>query len=136
MASARSRWFGFFLGDQAPFLTRAAFQALGGFREWPLFEDLELCRRLGRLGRIEILDASSRDLGAAIRGDRPAARPTAQLVAGRAVLGGRLTAPARALLSRRPLSLPEARKPRLLVGSGALGTTNEALLSGPCSGRP
>jgi hypothetical protein len=37
-------------GDQALFLTRAAFERVGGFPEIPLMEDVALCRRLKRLG--------------------------------------------------------------------------------------
>jgi hypothetical protein len=36
-------------------VTRAAFEELGGFREWPLLEDLEFIRRLGRRGRVAVL---------------------------------------------------------------------------------
>jgi rSAM/selenodomain-associated transferase 2 len=43
------------LGDQAQFVTRAAFLALGGFREWPILEDLNLIRRLGRIGPIAVI---------------------------------------------------------------------------------
>lgn len=34
------------LGDQAQFATRAAFRELGGFREWPILEDLDLAKRM------------------------------------------------------------------------------------------
>ena len=36
------------LGDQAQFVTREAFQELGGFREWPILEDLDFATRLRR----------------------------------------------------------------------------------------
>lgn len=40
------------LGDQAQWITREAFQELGGFREWPILEDLDLSRRMrARWGR-------------------------------------------------------------------------------------
>lgn len=39
-------------GDQAPFTTRALFRRVGGFPEIPLMEDLELMRRLHRMGRL------------------------------------------------------------------------------------
>lgn len=40
------------LGDQAQFVTREAFRELGGFREWPILEDLDLSRRMrARWGR-------------------------------------------------------------------------------------
>ena len=34
------------LGDQAQFATQRAFQELGGFRDWPILEDLDFMRRL------------------------------------------------------------------------------------------
>jgi rSAM/selenodomain-associated transferase 2 len=43
------------LGDHGQFVTRAAFEELGGFREWPLLEDLDFIRRLGRRGRVAVL---------------------------------------------------------------------------------
>lgn len=43
------------LGDHGQFVTRAAFEALGGFREWPLLEDLDFIRRLRRHGRVAVL---------------------------------------------------------------------------------
>ena len=47
----RSRLTGIATGDQAIFARRAAFDAVGGFPEIPLMEDIALSRRLGRLGR-------------------------------------------------------------------------------------
>jgi rSAM/selenodomain-associated transferase 2 len=52
----RTRLTGCPLGDQAQFATRAAFEALGGFREWPILEDLDFIRRLKRYGPTEIVD--------------------------------------------------------------------------------
>jgi rSAM/selenodomain-associated transferase 2 len=43
------------LGDQAQFVTRAAFEQLGGFRDWPILEDLDFAWRLRRHGRTAIL---------------------------------------------------------------------------------
>jgi rSAM/selenodomain-associated transferase 2 len=34
------------LGDQALFVERAAFRELGGFREWPILEDLDFAKRM------------------------------------------------------------------------------------------
>jgi rSAM/selenodomain-associated transferase 2 len=42
------------LGDQAQFATHAAFAAVGGFREWPILEDLDFIRRLKRHGRLAV----------------------------------------------------------------------------------
>ena len=49
--NARSRWSGIATGDQALFLTRAAFDAIGGFPEQPLMEDIEMSKRLRTLSR-------------------------------------------------------------------------------------
>jgi rSAM/selenodomain-associated transferase 2 len=45
------------LGDQAQFVTGEAFCALGGFREWPILEDLDLMRRLKKHGRVAVVRA-------------------------------------------------------------------------------
>ncbi len=47
--NVRSRWSGIATGDQALFMTRAAFDAVGGFPEQPLMEDIEMSRRLKAL---------------------------------------------------------------------------------------
>jgi hypothetical protein len=47
----RSRLSGIATGDQAVFVTRAAFDAAGGYPAQPLMEDIELSRRLKRIGR-------------------------------------------------------------------------------------
>ena len=47
----RSRLSGIATGDQAMFMTRAAFDAVGGFPPQPLMEDIEISRRLRRLSR-------------------------------------------------------------------------------------
>lgn len=41
-----------FLGDQCLFCTREAYEAAGGFSPEPLFEDVDLARRLARVGRL------------------------------------------------------------------------------------
>ncbi len=51
MMNLRSRLTGIATGDQAMFVTRAAFDAVGGFPEQPLMEDIELSRRLKRIGK-------------------------------------------------------------------------------------
>ena len=45
----RSRWTGIATGDQAMFMTRAAFDAVGGFPNQPLMEDIEMSVRLRKL---------------------------------------------------------------------------------------
>lgn len=47
----RSRLTGIATGDQAIFLRREAFQAVGGFPPIALMEDIAICKRLKRLGR-------------------------------------------------------------------------------------
>ena len=53
----RSRWTGIATGDQALFMTRAAFDAVGGFPAQPLMEDIEISKRLLRLSRPACLRA-------------------------------------------------------------------------------
>ena len=49
LMNLRSRLTGIATGDQAIFMTRAAFDAVGGFPDQPLMEDVEMSRRLRRL---------------------------------------------------------------------------------------
>lgn len=49
MMNLRSRLTGIATGDQAIFVTRKAFDAVGGFPDLPLMEDIELSRRLKRV---------------------------------------------------------------------------------------
>jgi rSAM/selenodomain-associated transferase 2 len=49
MMNLRSRATGIATGDQAIFVTRDAFAAVGGFPDWPLMEDIGLSRALKRL---------------------------------------------------------------------------------------
>lgn len=53
----RTRWTRLPLGDQAHFVTRDAFAALGGYRDWPILEDVDFARRLKRHGRVTIVAA-------------------------------------------------------------------------------
>ena len=46
LMNARSRWTGVATGDQAMFASRAAFEAVGGFAEIPLMEDVALSKAL------------------------------------------------------------------------------------------
>ena len=55
--NVRSRWSGIATGDQAMFMTRAAFEAVGGFPAQPLMEDIEMSRRLRQLSRPACLRA-------------------------------------------------------------------------------
>jgi len=63
LADVRSRYSRLPYGDQALFLSRAAFRDVGGFPDMPLMEDLELSRRLRRRGHIRIARASVRVSG-------------------------------------------------------------------------
>ncbi len=49
LMNSRSRLTGIATGDQALFMTRRAFDAVGGFPDQPLMEDIEISRRLKRL---------------------------------------------------------------------------------------
>ena len=51
MISLRSRLSAISTGDQAIFVTRDLFRAVGGFADLVLLEDVELCRRLRRIVR-------------------------------------------------------------------------------------
>ncbi|MGC1480497.1 MAG: glycosyltransferase [Chthoniobacterales bacterium] len=54
------RWralrFGALFGDQSIFVRRSHYEAIGGFRNLPLMEDVEFSNRLRRSGRIALLD--------------------------------------------------------------------------------
>lgn len=50
LMNARSRWSGIATGDQALFVTRAAFDRVGGFPVQPLMEDIALSSQLRRIG--------------------------------------------------------------------------------------
>ncbi len=70
LADLRSRTTRLPYGDQALFVRVEAFRAVGGFPEIPLMEDLQLARRLRRLGRIRTVPAS-----VTVSGRRFLARP-------------------------------------------------------------
>ena len=55
MVSLRSRLTGIATGDQAIFIRRETFRAMGGYAEIPLMEDVELSRRLKQQGSIATL---------------------------------------------------------------------------------
>ena len=65
LMNLRSRLTGIATGDQAVFVTRAAFDAVGGFPDQLLMEDVELSRRLRRIGppaclRLRVLTSGRR----------------------------------------------------------------------------
>jgi rSAM/selenodomain-associated transferase 2 len=49
--------FGIFYGDSGIFCRRDVFERLGGFKPWPVMEDYEFVRRLGKVGRLALLEA-------------------------------------------------------------------------------
>ncbi len=51
----RTRLFRAPTGDQAIFSRQEAFVAIGGFAQWPIFEDVDFVQRLKRLGRFAII---------------------------------------------------------------------------------
>jgi rSAM/selenodomain-associated transferase 2 len=55
--NVRSRLTGLATGDQTIFVRRKAFEAVGGYPDIPLMEDLAIGRRLKRLGRLACLRA-------------------------------------------------------------------------------
>lgn len=52
------RRLGLCYGDSAIFVLREAYEAVGGFRAFPIFEDLDLVRRLRKRGRVAHLAAA------------------------------------------------------------------------------
>jgi rSAM/selenodomain-associated transferase 2 len=63
LADLRSRYTRVPYGDQALFVRREAFFAVGGFPDQPLMEDTELCLRLQKLGRLRTVKSQVRVSG-------------------------------------------------------------------------
>ena len=55
LVDLRTRWLRLPLGDQAQFVTAAAYAASGGFADLPILEDLDFIRRLRRQGPISVV---------------------------------------------------------------------------------
>jgi rSAM/selenodomain-associated transferase 2 len=70
LADLRSRYSRLPYGDQALFVHKSTYERVGGFPAVPLLEDLELSRRLRKLGKIRTVPASVR-----VSGRRFQARP-------------------------------------------------------------
>jgi len=51
-------WIRLCFGDRGQFVRRSVFEAVGGFPDWPIFEDLELAARLHDHGGFRFLDAA------------------------------------------------------------------------------
>lgn len=58
LAAWRCRVFGLPYGDQGLVISRALYERVGGFRDLPLMEDVDLVRRIGR-ARLVALDAEA-----------------------------------------------------------------------------
>lgn len=56
----RTRLLGTATGDQVLFATRRAYEASGGYPDWPLFEDVEFVRRLRSVGPFRVLPMVAR----------------------------------------------------------------------------
>ncbi len=54
-ANLRTRLLGLPYGDQGIFIRRKIFQEMGGFQEIPLMEDIDLIRRMKKIGSLRIL---------------------------------------------------------------------------------
>jgi len=54
MANLRSRLLSLPYGDQALFVRRTAYFQVGGFQDWPIMEDVNLVRRLNRVGHFKL----------------------------------------------------------------------------------
>ena len=52
------RWHRFAFGDRGLFVRRSVFDAIGGFPDQPIFEDLDIVRSIRRHGRFQFLDAA------------------------------------------------------------------------------
>lgn len=51
-------WIRLCFGDRGQFVERSVFEAVGGFPDWPIFEDLELAARLHAHGGFRFLDSA------------------------------------------------------------------------------
>ncbi|MDY6990309.1 MAG: TIGR04283 family arsenosugar biosynthesis glycosyltransferase [Thermodesulfobacteriota bacterium] len=63
MANLRSRFLRMPYGDQALFVRRDAYFQAGGFPDWPIMEDVDLVRRLNRVGGFELARGCVRTSG-------------------------------------------------------------------------
>ena len=57
VANMRAKYLGLIYGDQAIFVKKDAFLSAGGFKGFPLMEDVDLIRRLRKAGRVMPLEA-------------------------------------------------------------------------------
>ena len=78
LANWRTRTLGLPYGDQGLLLSRAFYQALGGFRPLVLMEDVDLARRIGRR-RLVVLEHSATTSADRYRRDGWLRRPARNL---------------------------------------------------------
>lgn len=78
LANWRSRRLGLPYGDQGLLMPRAFYRALGGYNLYPLMEDVDLVRRIGR-ARLQELQATAWTSGQRYRRDGWVARPARNL---------------------------------------------------------
>jgi len=55
-SNLRARFLGFPYGDQALFVRRSEFERIGGYRDIPIMEDVDLAKRLRARGRMVVLE--------------------------------------------------------------------------------
>jgi rSAM/selenodomain-associated transferase 2 len=60
MANLRSRLLSLPYGDQALFVRRSAYFLAGGFKDWPIMEDVDLVRRLNQIGGFRLARGAAR----------------------------------------------------------------------------
>jgi rSAM/selenodomain-associated transferase 2 len=58
-------------GDQVQFMARSTFDAVGGFPDLPIMEDLEMSRSLGKCGRLVRIPLRVRTSSRRFSGDKP-----------------------------------------------------------------
>jgi rSAM/selenodomain-associated transferase 2 len=78
IVSLRCRLFALPYGDQALLINRALYDAVGGYKPIPLYEDVDLVRRLGR-ARLILLDCAAVTSAVRYRGTRLWVRPVRNL---------------------------------------------------------
>ena len=58
MVQLRNRWLGLPYGDQGLLINRRFYRRIGGYRDWPIMEDVDLVRRIG-MSRITLFDTEA-----------------------------------------------------------------------------
>ena len=58
MVQLRNRWLGLPYGDQGLLINRRFYRRIGGYRDWPIMEDVDLVRRIG-MSRIILFDIAA-----------------------------------------------------------------------------